>query len=526
MSKDDAYSVAVLVKEQGKQLGDAPVFTFEGETTSYAELDSKSNKLANALLHVGIQQGDRVAYLGKNTPFYFELIAAAAKIGAVVTSVNWRLAAPEVTYVLADSVSKILFVGAEFLDLAAEIEAGLPKLLKRFDVEGAGQDFPHVATWRDGFSAEAPQIDTHCDNALVQLYTSGTTGRPKGVVISHRSILALRGQAPDDRLHDWQIWEEGETGLLAMPCFHVGGTVFGLGMIYTGSHAIVVREYNAGMALDFIETYGIGKMFMVPAALQILLNDPRTKDTDFSKLRYVYYGASPIPLELMRESMRVLGCQFVQMYGMTETSGTIVALNPEDHDPNGSDRMRSVGRPLHGVEVKVVDPDGAQVPVRDVGEIVVRSVKNMTGYWNKPDATEATIDTEGWLRTGDAGYLDEGGYLYIHDRIKDMIISGGENVYPAEVENALYSHPGIAEVAVIGVPDEKWGEAVMAYIVPKSGASLNAKDVITFARTQIAGYKCPKSIAFIDALPRNASGKILRKDLRAEHWKGREREVN
>ena len=265
---------------------------------------------------------------------------------------------------------------------------------------------------------------------------------------------------------------------------------------------------------------------MVPAALQLLLNDPRIQDTNFAKLRYIYYGASPIPLELMRESIRVFGCGFVQMYGMTETSGTIVTLNPEDHDPDGSDKMRSVGKPLHGVEVKVIDADGELVPTRSVGEIAVRSVKNMTGYWNKPEATTQTIDAEGWLRTGDAGYFDEDGYLYIHDRVKDMIISGGENVYPAEVENALYSHPKIADVAVIGVPDEKWGEAVMAYVVAKDGETLESDEIIAYARTQIAGFKCPKHVAFIAALPRNASGKILRRELRAPHWQGHDRAVN
>ena len=228
----------------------------------------------------------------------------------------------------------------------------------------------------------------------------------------------------------------------------------------------------------------------------------------------------------MRESIRVFGCDFVQMYGMRETSGTIVALPPEDHDPNGSPKMRSVGKPLRGVEIKIIDKDGADVPTGEVGEIATRSVKNMVAYWNKPEATNQTVDADGWLRTGDAGYLDEDGYLYIHDRVKDMIISGGENIYPAEVENAIYSHEDVADVAVIGVPNEKWGEAVMAYVVLKDDRDLSAEDVIEYARSKIARYKCPKTIAFIEALPRNASGKILRKDLRAPHWAGKDRHVN
>jgi len=214
------------------------------------------------------------------------------------------------------------------------------------------------------------------------------------------------------------------------------------------------------------------------------------------------------------------------MYGMTETSGTIVALDPEDHVPEGSVRMRSVGKPLAGVEIKMIDEAGNPVPVGTVGEIATRSSKNMRGYWNNPDATAATIDADGWLRTGDAGYLDEDGYLYIHDRVKDMIISGGENVYPAEVENALYSHPKVADVAVIGVPDPKWGEAVKACVVVKAGEELTEAEVIAHARTLIAGYKCPKSVDFIPALPRNPSGKILRRELRAPYWVGKDRAVN
>ena len=228
----------------------------------------------------------------------------------------------------------------------------------------------------------------------------------------------------------------------------------------------------------------------------------------------------------MKQAMEVLGCGFVQMYGMTETSGTIVALDPEDHVPEGSKRMRSVGTPLEGVEVKIIDEQGDELPADTVGEIATRSSKNMRGYWNNPDATEETIDADGWLRTGDAGYLDEDGYLYIHDRVKDMIISGGENVYPAEVENAIYAHPDVADVAVIGVPHEKWGEAVKACVVVKEGKELSEAAIIAHSREHIAGYKCPKSVDFIEALPRNPSGKILRRELRAPYWEGKTRAVN
>ena len=229
---------------------------------------------------------------------------------------------------------------------------------------------------------------------------------------------------------------------------------------------------------------------------------------------------------LLRQSLRQFNTGFMQVYGMTETTGTIVMLPPEDHDPNGNARMRSAGKPLPGVEIKIVDDAGNELPVGEVGEVVTRSSNNMLGYWNLPDATKKTMTGDGWVHTGDAGYVDEDGYLYIHDRVKDMIISGGENVYPAEVESAIYGHPDVLEVAVIGVPDERWGEAVKAVCVPKPGATIDPDSVISWAREKIAGFKVPKSIDVIEALPRNASGKILRKDLRAPYWAGYDRQVN
>jgi len=311
-----------------------------------------------------------------------------------------------------------------------------------------------------------------------------------------------------------------------MPCFHISGTGTGIANIVSGTNSIVLAEYDPTQALELIEKYPISKLFLVPAAIQILLDHPRSDAVDFSRLQYITYGASPIPLELMKAAMEKLGCGFVQMYGMTETSGTIVALDPADHVPEGSEKMRSVGKPLHGVELKIIDAAGNALPTGEIGEIATRSSKNMAGYWRLDEATAETIDSDGWLRTGDAGYLDQDGYLYIRDRVKDMIISGGENVYPAEVENALYAHEAVADVAVIGVPHEKWGEAVKACVVVKDGASLDEAGLIAHAREHIAGYKCPKSVDFIDALPRNPSGKILRRELRAPYWAGKDKAVN
>lgn len=508
------YSIAQVARLQARNCPADTVFSFHGRKQSYLEFDLASNRSANGLLDAGIQKGERIAYLGKNSPLYFELILAAAKIGAVMTPINWRLAGPELIYVLNDCGAKRIFADAEFCALIDQLSESLEANTATICVDDGDADCQNYGQWQSSFSDTDPMLDDSDDADLLQLYTSGTTGKPKGAILSSRRLLTNRGQEPGDTLAQWQKYVPGECALLAMPCFHVGGTAFGLGIMHFGGHAVVIPEYDPATALDLIEQYGIGKMFMVPAALQILLANPRTPNTDFSSLNYVFYGASPIPLELMRESMERLGCGFVQMYGMTETAGTIVALPPEDHDPNGGEKMRSVGKPLWGVELKVIDENGATLPNNTIGEIATRSDKNMKGYWNLPQATAETIDAQGWLRTGDAGYLDDDGYLYIHDRVKDMIISGGENVYPAEVEDALYSHPAIADVAVIGIPDEKWGEAVKAFVVKKDDVDVEPNDIIAFARSRIAAFKCPKQIEFISVLPRNASGKILRRELR------------
>ncbi|MHA7820478.1 MAG: fatty acid--CoA ligase [Erythrobacter sp.] len=521
----NAASFCEIVREHARLSPDTAAFTFGDEVLTFAQLEEGSNRAANGLLAMGVKKGDRVAFLGKNHPLYFEALVAAAKIGAVMTPVNWRLAAPEVAYILSNCEARVAFVGDGFAAMLGRVRGQCPAIEEVIGIDAADHDGTDYRTWRDGFPATPPQITLALGDEALQLYTSGTTGKPKGAVMTNRSILSSRAGAEGETRH-WQEPIPGDVTLLAMPCFHISGTGTGIGTMVAGSNSIVLPEYDPTKALDLIENFNISKIFLVPAAIQILLNHPRVREVDFSRLKFITYGASPIPLELMKEAMEVLGCGFVQMYGMTETSGTIVALDPADHVPEGSSRMRSVGTALAGVELKVIDEEGKEVPTGTVGEIATRSAKNMARYYNNPEATAETIDAEGWLRTGDAGYLDEDGYLYIHDRVKDMIISGGENVYPAEVENALYAHPQIADVAVIGIPSEKWGEEVKACVVVKEGGQLAEADIIAHAREHIAGYKCPKSVDFIEALPRNPSGKILRRELRAPYWEGKDRAVN
>lgn len=525
MSKSEyPATLTDVVRTQAKVRPDSIVFDFEGRLTTFEQLDKFTNRVANGLLALGLKPHDRIAYLGKNSDCYFELLLGAMKANIVMAPVNWRLAAPEVAYIVNSSSAAALFVGPEFIDLARAIQPEIPNVRVIITTEGGAPEWRDYAAWRDAQTSEDPNIPVTGDDVALQLYTSGTTGKPKGAMLLHANFLSLISLDRDNP-PAWNVWNTSDVSLVAMPISHIGGSGWGLLGVYHGAKGIIAREFDPTKVLDFFENYGISKIFMVPAAMQFVVRQPRAREVDFSKLKYMLYGASPIPAALLRECIDVFGCGFVQMYGMTETTGTIVTLEPEDH-VEGRACMRSAGRARSGVELAILDADGKRLPTGEVGEIATRSGSNMKGYWNQPEATARTIDTDGWLRTGDAGYMDEDGYLYIHDRIKDMIISGGENVYPAEVESAICDHPDVAEAAVFGVPDDKWGEAVMAIVVAKAGKSISASDLLAFTRSRIAGFKTPKAVDFIAALPRNASGKILRRELRDPYWVGKERQVN
>ncbi len=516
-------NLADVCRAQGQALGTATAMEFEGRITSFATFDRHSNQVANGLLALGLKPGERIAYLGKNSDIYFELLFGAMKSRVVMAPVNWRLAGPEIAFIVNDCKATVLFVGPEFVEQARKLAGQLPHVQTIMTTEGGAEEWPDFAAWRDTHSDAPPPVRVERSDIAIQLYTSGTTGHPKGAMLSHANMMGLAWEGAEQP--EWNTWSSGDVTLVAMPVFHIAGSGIGVVGIFRGVRAIVVREFDPNEILDIIETYGITKVFLVPAAMQFIARHPRARSTDYSRLRYIMYGASPIPEALLRECMEVFGCGFVQMYGMTETTGTIVALPPEDHVV-GSPRLRSAGKALPGVELAIIDADGNPLPAGQIGEIATRSSSNMAGYWNLPDATKQTLGADNWLRTGDAGYMDADGYVYIQDRIKDMIISGGENIYPAEVESAMSNHPAIAEVAVIGVPDEKWGEAVKAMVVLRPQMSATADEVIAFTRERLAGYKAPKSVEFIPVLPRNPSGKILRRTLREPFWSGRDRRVN
>lgn len=505
----------------------SPAFVFEDRQIDYQTFDRHTNQVANGVLSEGLAPQSRVAVMGRNSDWYYELLIGNSKADMVTVGINWRLAPPEVAWILNDAEARILFVGPEFIPLYDSIRDQLTTVEKVIVLAPSHDRYPAYPQWRAAQPDHDPDIDVNPDDVAVQMYTSGTTGHPKGVQVSHRAFYVLNeiAEQSGEPEEEWTTWTDQDVSLLAMPNFHIGGTGWALIGLYAGAKHVVLGEFTPAGCLQAIRDHGISKLFIVPAAMQFVLADPTCADTDFSTLKYIVYGASPIPLPLLQRAMDVFQCGFIQLYGMTETIGVGTYLPAEDHRPDGHPRMRSAGKTRPGVTVAIKDSAGNVVPNGVIGEICIKSPSNMLGYWKRPDATASTL-IDGWVHTGDAGFMDDDGYVYVQDRIKDMIVSGGENIYPAEVESALHGLEGIADVAVIGVPDDKWGEAVKACVVLKPGASLTPEQIIAFARERIAGYKVPKSVDFLDVLPRNPAGKILKRELRAPYWEGRDRQVN
>lgn len=514
-----------IARKHAALRGSAIASHFEGRDITFGDLDRHTNQIANGLIAFGIAPQKHVAYIGKNSDLYFELFFGAAKARAILAPVNWRLAPPEMAYIINDCQAEVLFVGPEFVESVRALAKDLKTVRHIVAMEGATSEWPDFAAWRAAQSDAESARKEREDDVAIQLYTSGTTGHPKGAMLTNHNLLGRRERDPAD-MREWNRDSPDDVWYMPMPVFHIGGSGILVLALYSGGKCVISREFNPMAVLDDFVKHKVSKLFLVPAAMQFIVRLPQARQVDYSRLKFMMYGASPIPLDLLRECMDVFKCGFVQMYGMTETTGTIVALEPEDHAPEGSQRMRSAGKPLPGVEVVILDEAGNRLPPGRVGEITTRSMSNMKGYWNLPEASMRTMTGDGWLRTGDAGYLDEDGYIYVHDRVKDMIISGAENIYPAEVENAIFGHPAVAEVAVIGVPDETWGESVKAVVVLKPGKAASEDEIIAFARTRIAGYKSPRSVDFIEALPRNPSGKILKRELREPYWSGKSRRVN
>ena len=491
-----------MLRWRARRKPDFPITWYQGKTRSFDEMNRTSAELAAGLVEeLKIEPGDRVAILDKNSDDFIELLFALDKAGAVACPVNWRLTAPEVAKVVGDAAPKAIVVSEDLRQNADQVTCR---------VLGYA-DLPRVKGGKD------PMRDSE-EAVTWQLYTSGTTGIPKGAMLTNLNLFALTGNLPIEL----KGFDEYGRSLVAMPLYHIGGCGWALAAMFAGCTAVITRDFIPQDILKVIVDEKVNTAFLVPAALLFLTSLPESQGADYSNLKNIAYGASPITPELLKRSIDTFKCRFTQVYGLTETTGAVTFLHQEDHV---GQRFLSCGRSGFGHELKVVGIDGKDVPHGEIGEIVYRGPGTMAGYWHKERETKEAI-RDGWFYTGDAGTMDADGFIYIKDRIKDMIISGGENIYPAEVEGVLAAHPKVADVAVIGVPDDKWGETVKALIIPKPGTNLTAEELLTWAMDKLAGYKRPSSVDFVETIPRNPSGKILKKDLREKYWQGQQRQVH
>jgi long-chain acyl-CoA synthetase len=501
----DELRVADVIRLQADERGDVVAIRHGSRALTYRDLDERSSRLAQALLAAGVGPGSRVAHLDRTGPEVIELLFATSKIGAVLVPLNWRLAVPELTRIVADAAAPLLVVGSAFAGAASDLVRALPASLRVVEVG------PAYERW---IAAHGPVDPGGCGasgDTVVQMYTSGTTGVPKGVLTTHRNLAAAAETSPR-----WGF-DADTVSVTPLPMFHIGGIGWAFLGLWNGATTILVSEFVPEAVLDVLERERVTNAVFVPTMLQMLAAVPGAAERDYSALRSIAYGASPITTPVLKAALRTFRCSLFGIYGLTETTGAAVQLDAADHDPDGPREhlLRSVGRPYPWVELRIVDPvTGAACGTREVGEVWLRAPNVMAGYFNRPAETAAALTAEGWLRTGDGAYLDEEGYLFLTDRVKDMIVSGGENVYPVEVEEALAQHPAVDQVAVIGVPDERWGEAVKALVVLRRGAEASADELTAFARSRLAGYKLPRSIEFVSDLPRTPSGKVLKRELR------------
>jgi len=499
---------------------------FGARTRRWDEFADRVARLAGGLRELGVQPGDRVAVLALNSDRYLEIYAAVPWAGAVVVPLNTRWSATENVYALGDSGAVVLIIDDAFTGVARDLCAGAPSLRAIVHMgEAATPD--DMSSYEDLAEHAAPMADVgRCGEDLAGIfYTGGTTGVPKGVMLSHRSLWAnaagamhlIEGPTPDS------------VYLHAAPMFHAADFFGTLCTLLGGGRHAMIPGFGVEPVLAAIEQHRITHTLLVPTMVHLLVADPLVPAFDLGSLRMLLYGGSPMPEAVLRRALSVLhGCRFVQAYGQTELSPVATVLTPEYHRFDGptAGKLASAGRATSCCEVQVVDPAGSELPRGAVGEIRVRGLNTMLGYWNKPAETAATF-RDGWVYTGDAGRMDAEGFLFVVDRVKDMIISGGENIYTVEVENACVKHPAVSQCAVIGIPHEAWGEAVHAIVVPRAGARLSAEELIAHCRQLIAGYKCPRSIEFrTEPLPLSGAGKVLKRELRRPYWEGRDRQVN
>ncbi|OGO07829.1 MAG: hypothetical protein A2Y92_05905 [Chloroflexi bacterium RBG_13_57_8] len=522
LSRYNVGTFSDIVYRQSILRPDKIAYVYGQEQLTYAQFNARVNSLVHALQKLGLKKGDAIGLLSWNCLDYAIVYGAAMKGGYIISRFNPRLQADELDYLINYSEVKALFVGQELVTVIQAIWSKLPNIKNYVSLEKPAPDMLYIGDLLKGNSTEEPDVKVEEDDGFFIIYTSGTTGVPRGAVYSHREawddartyIINLSIQ-PDDK------------HIQVSPMFHIAGDTMVRSILYMGGCNIIMKTFDPAATLQLIQGHKATHVSIVPTHLVAMLALPDVKKYDVRSLKFIWYGGSPMPVEVLKKGLATFGLVFGQGYGQSESGPAICHLPKEDHNVIGTPdekKLASVGQPDIGVQVRIVDDKGRDVGLGELGEIIVRSKHIMKEYWKKPKDTSNTI-IDGWLHTGDIGRYDERGYVYLVDRKKDMIITGGENVFPREIEEILYRNPKVHEAAVIGIPDPYWVEKVHAVIVLKKGVKATTEEIIDFCKKNMAGYKAPKSIEFVEVLPKNAAGKIMKRELREKYWADSERKI-
>ena len=506
---------------------DRVAIAFEGKKFTFAELNERANKLADALAKLGIQKGDRLAILQVNCNQYIEAYFATAKLGGIYVPLNFRAKQDELTHMLSNAEASILFVGERYFDLANSMRPNLPSIKHYISIDGKTEG---MLSYQELLASGSPEekifVEINDDDPTVLMYTAGTTGLPKGVPQVHNSyaLYLLQNVNPPDP-------EVTEANLITMPLYHVAGMQAMLSAIYGGRTIALMRQFETKEWFETAQREKVTRAMLVPTMLKRIVDDPDFGKYDLSNLRVITYGAAACPQEVLRKTIELFpGRALINAFGGTETASTIAMLRAEDQIITGKETEEekekklkrlatSIGIPLEDVEIQIRDEEGRVLPRGETGELVVRGGRVMKGYWKDEEKTKKAFTSDGWYRTGDKGYIDEEGYIYLSGRADDLIVRGGENISPEEVENVLYTHPKIEEAAVIGVPHPDWGSEPRAVVVLKKGETATPEEIIEYCRERLAGFKRPRSVVFVNELPKTSTGKVLRRTLRDQYGK-------
>ncbi|MBI4765701.1 MAG: long-chain-fatty-acid--CoA ligase [Deltaproteobacteria bacterium] len=495
---------------------------FEKERLTYEQANERINKMAQVLTGLGVDKETRVGMLSVNGPQYIETYFAAAKTGAIFVPLNFRARADELTYMINRAEVKVLFIGKRYIEEVREILLNLPGLETCISIDGPEDGMLNYEDLISEASEEEYFGEIDDADTTILMFTSGTTGRPKAVPLTHESFSSyiLSNVEPADP-------ETEEKNILTVPLYHVAGIQGVLAAVYGGRTLILMRQFEVKEWLETVQREKVNRAMLVPTMIKQLIDFPDFNQFDLSSLKIITYGAAAMPFEVIKRAIAAFpGVSFINAFGQTETGSTIATLGPEDHDLSGTEEEKakklkrlasSIGRPLPDVEVRIIDEQGNESPPLVTGEIVARGPRIMSGYWQDAEKTAKAFTPDGWLRTSDMGYMDEDGYIYLSGRADDLIIRGGENISPREVEEVLVIHPKVGDAAVIGIPSEEWGQEPRALVVLNEGETASEEEIIEFTRTRLASFKRPRSVVFVDSLPRSALGKLSRKKLLEEY---------